>query len=277
MSSTGDATRPRIEPLAPSRYRVEFTASAELKEKLGRAADLMRHTNPSGELSRDRRARAGRARGQARKGATRQGDAPECTSPEHAQRRRPRAVRREVFERDGERCTFVDESGRRCESRTWLELDHRIPRARGGPDDASNLAVVCRAHNRLAAEQQFGREHMDRAAGKRPAGGPAVDEKETPSGAATGAPPTAELPNARTRGRRRAAPRRRRAPQITRASADPTSSWSERFAEWVSRCARLVGHSGSSGSGERGRRPTRSRLCCAKRSPYSRDDPQKST
>ena len=51
MSSTGHPSRPRIEPLAPTRYRVEFTASAELKEKLDRAADLMRHANPSGDMS----------------------------------------------------------------------------------------------------------------------------------------------------------------------------------------------------------------------------------
>jgi hypothetical protein len=74
----------------------------------------------------------------------------------------PRAVRRAVFERDGERCTFVDENGRRCESRTWLELDHRFPRALGGADDASNLSVRCRAHNQLSAECMFGRKHIER-------------------------------------------------------------------------------------------------------------------
>ncbi len=73
----------------------------------------------------------------------------------------PRAVRREVFERDGEQCTFTDQRGNRCPSRTHLELDHATPRARGGRDDVQNLRVVCRAHNRFYAEQAFGREHMD--------------------------------------------------------------------------------------------------------------------
>ena len=208
MSSTGHPSRPRIEPLAPTRYRVEFTASAELKEKLDRAADLMRHANPSGHmcviveraldllLAKLEKQRFAKAKRQGpRRPSTRGGDV-------------PRAVRREVFERDGERCTFVDESGRRCESRTWLELDHRIPRARGGPDDAANLSVVCRAHNRLAAERQFGRAYMDWAAGKPPAGGPATDEKMTPdrstatddkptpdSGTATEGPPNCEYPD----------------------------------------------------------------------------------
>jgi hypothetical protein len=51
IASAARPTRSRIEPLAPARYRLEFTASAELKEKLEPAADLIRHTNPSGELS----------------------------------------------------------------------------------------------------------------------------------------------------------------------------------------------------------------------------------
>jgi hypothetical protein len=42
-----------------------------------------------------------------------------------------------------------------------LELDHAEPRALGGRDDAENLRVRCRAHNQLAAEQVFGREHIE--------------------------------------------------------------------------------------------------------------------
>ena len=71
-----------------------------------------------------------------------------------------RPVRREIFARDGERCTFSDSEGRRCNSRVKLEIDHEVPRGRGGSDDASNLRVLCRAHNVLAAEQVYGREHI---------------------------------------------------------------------------------------------------------------------
>jgi hypothetical protein len=72
----------------------------------------------------------------------------------------PRAVRRAVFERDGEQCTFTDATGARCPSRTLLELDHDDSRALGGSDDASNLRVRCRAHNALHAEEVFGRAHV---------------------------------------------------------------------------------------------------------------------
>ena len=78
------------------------------------------------------------------------------------------AVRREVFERDGEQCTSVDELGRRCPARAFLELDHRTPRALGGTGDATNLSVKCRRHNALAAERAFGREHIEkRKAGRK--------------------------------------------------------------------------------------------------------------
>ena len=67
---------------------------------------------------------------------------------------------REVFERDGEQCTYVDSAARRCESKTLLELDHVTPRAHGGADDAANLRVRCRAHNRMYAEDVFGKAYV---------------------------------------------------------------------------------------------------------------------
>lgn len=72
----------------------------------------------------------------------------------------PRAVRREVFQRDGEQCTYVATDGRRCSARAFLELDHVQPRAQGGSDDVQNLRVRCRAHNQLWAEQAYGRQHI---------------------------------------------------------------------------------------------------------------------
>jgi hypothetical protein len=70
--------------------------------------------------------------------------------------------RRAVFERDGERCTFIDAEGHRCPATSWLELDHVIPRARRGTSELGNLRVRCRAHNLLHAERTFGQEHVER-------------------------------------------------------------------------------------------------------------------
>src|SRR5215467_14420096 len=136
----------RLEPLSPARHRLELTISADVRAKLERATSLLGHRIPNGrlELVLDRaldallakleKERLGRAARPIRKVRTSKAG------------RISRAVRREVFARDGERCSFTDAHGNRCQSRTRLELDHVDPRACGGGDDASNLRVVCRAH-----------------------------------------------------------------------------------------------------------------------------------
>ena len=74
----------------------------------------------------------------------------------------PVHVRAAVWERDGGRCAFVDDRGQRCREQGGLELHHRVPFARGGPATLENLSLRCRAHNALAAEHDFGPEHMAR-------------------------------------------------------------------------------------------------------------------
>ena len=70
------------------------------------------------------------------------------------------ATKREVSERDGYRCSYVDASGRRCDSRAFLEYDHVVPVGKGGSSRPDNVRLLCRAHNRLAAELVFGREKI---------------------------------------------------------------------------------------------------------------------
>jgi hypothetical protein len=156
------AAGPQLVPLSEARHKVQFTASDELRTKLERARDLMRHTNADGDLAvvveraldlllekleRQRLGKASRLR-----------QSPQDCDPASVSR----ATRRAVFERDGERCTFVDADGHRCTATTWLELDHVFARARGGTSELGNLRVRCRAHNRLYAEQTFGKEHVER-------------------------------------------------------------------------------------------------------------------
>jgi hypothetical protein len=74
----------------------------------------------------------------------------------------PLAVRREVWNRDGGRCTFTSEEGRRCESTWQLELDHVESAALGGEPSVENLRLRCRKHNLHHAEQVFGRQFMAR-------------------------------------------------------------------------------------------------------------------
>jgi hypothetical protein len=154
----------RLEPLSPARYKLQVTASAELRDKLERARDLMRHRNPAGDLAVvvERAVDALLEKlEKERLGATTR-PRPRRTASPARQGRVSRAARREIFERDGEQCTFVDEQHRRCPARAFLEVDHVQSRALGGSGDAANLRVRCRAHNRLHAEEVFGEPHVAR-------------------------------------------------------------------------------------------------------------------
>lgn len=178
---TAAATRGRIEPIAEGRYKLQITASSELSEKIERARALLRHRNPSGDLSivieraldaliekleKERLGKSARQQGSAKVPGPAVPRAPAARSTRAScASARPgisRATRREVFERDGEQCTFVSPDGARCPSRAFLELDHVEPRALGGADDAANLRVLCRAHNALHAEERFGRTVVER-------------------------------------------------------------------------------------------------------------------
>jgi len=72
-----------------------------------------------------------------------------------------------VLERDGLGCSWVDEHGKRCGSHAWLQLDHRTPTGKGGSSEPHNLRLLCRAHNVLAAEHAYGREHIERKSTQR--------------------------------------------------------------------------------------------------------------
>jgi hypothetical protein len=151
-----------VEPLSAASYKVQFTASQALKDKLDRARELLSHANPSGDLAvlMERAMDALIAelektrRGKAKRPRASKGTKPGTVS---------REARREVFERDGEQCGYVSESGQRCQERAFLEIDHDLAKGRGGSDETKNLRVRCKAHNGLLAEQTYGRAHVERA------------------------------------------------------------------------------------------------------------------
>ncbi len=73
----------------------------------------------------------------------------------------PASIRREVWARDGGRCTFTSPTGHKCAAARGLEFDHALPVAKGGESTPENLRLRCRAHNQFEAERQFGREFME--------------------------------------------------------------------------------------------------------------------
>jgi hypothetical protein len=153
--------RSHIDPLAPGRYRVEFTAGPGFKDKLELALDLSSHANPTRDfatvlehgldllIAERERKKLGKAQ--------RPRPARESQSGDEI----GRGTRRETVARDGLRCSYLDEQGRRCPARAFLEFDHRLPRALGGGSHPGNVRMLCRQHNQLAAEQVFGQETIE--------------------------------------------------------------------------------------------------------------------
>jgi 5-methylcytosine-specific restriction endonuclease McrA len=78
-------------------------------------------------------------------------------------------VKRAVWQRDGGRCCWPLDAGGRCGSTHRLELDHLLPRAKGGEPTVENLRLLCGRHNQLAARKSFGARCVERYAGGRSA------------------------------------------------------------------------------------------------------------
>jgi hypothetical protein len=152
--------RARIAPLSPERFALQVTITGTAHDLLRQAQALLGHAVPSGDVAQvieralvmlvqklekqkfARCARSGPRRGTANA------------------RQIPAAVKRAVYERDRGQCTFVGENGKRCESRTRLELDHVQPVARGGQATVAGIRLLCRTHNQHAAECTFGSDYM---------------------------------------------------------------------------------------------------------------------
>jgi hypothetical protein len=151
--------RPIVQPLAPARYRVEFTASGDLREKLERLQGLMRAGDSAVDLAAVIEAAVTEKleRLEARRfGLTSKPRTDVATSDQGAGPRSiPAAIRRAVFRRDGGQCTYRDRQGHRCAERHDLQYHHRHPHGYGGDRSMANIAMLCGPHNRLIAEIDF--------------------------------------------------------------------------------------------------------------------------
>jgi hypothetical protein len=158
----------RLEPIAPERPVLRVTVGPAFVADLEAVREALSHRLPGAgleEVLHECMRVALRHIERRRRGA---GTKTSAKEPPAGSRYVPVAVRDEVWRREGGQCAFVGGAGRRCVSRHQLELHHLDPFAMGGPSTAANLALRCRAHNTYAAEQDYGRDHIDRkiAAGR---------------------------------------------------------------------------------------------------------------
>lgn len=69
-------------------------------------------------------------------------------------------LKRSVWKRDQGQCSYQSKEGKKCGSRFALEIDHILPLALGGLTEATNLRLLCRAHNQQQALVKLGPEIM---------------------------------------------------------------------------------------------------------------------
>jgi len=171
-TTTPPAVRP-VEPAAQPYFLLKVALGESTHAKLERAQVLLAHSVRVGEVAEvlDRALDALLARLEVRRGAAAPGQARPPRTERTDGRGIPAVVRREVWARDGGRCTFTGAAGRQCGANRGLEFDHVRPVARGGESTAANLRLRCRAHNQLEADRAFGAGFMQRKRGE--ARGPA--------------------------------------------------------------------------------------------------------
>jgi len=160
---TVPASPPRtaVEPFTADLRRLHVTVSRRLMEKLAAARAALSHSHPGAsegeileaglDLLLERHAK--------RKGLVEKPRRePPPAKPDHVSAQ----VKRAVWQRDGGRCQSPIEGGGVCGSTHQVELDHVVPRGRGGPATIENTRCLCRFHNQLAARRVYGDEWMDR-------------------------------------------------------------------------------------------------------------------
>ncbi|MHB8874230.1 MAG: hypothetical protein ACYC8T_11130 [Myxococcaceae bacterium] len=191
--ATVPAPRPSVQPLSADTYKIQFTASRPLKDKVQQARDLLRHQVRDGDLAtiveqaldlliakvkKERFGVGAKPRNQTRPsqaedtgsglGAKPRSQAALASQAEGtglgvgaeprsqsrasragsffppSSRHIPYAIRRAVHERDGDRCTFVSDDGRRCEATGELEFDHLEGFARTHVHTVDSISLRCR-------------------------------------------------------------------------------------------------------------------------------------
>ncbi len=178
------------EPLGTNRYKIQFTASEQLKDKLEQARALLRHRIPNGDIPElfdyaldllireeskrqhgaTERLRAKRHTDDETKPTPPEQNETELANDSEAQagcqtrsasRHIPNHVKREVHARDQGQCTFVSPTGHRCCERGGLQYHHEVPFGKGGESTTANVRLLCRVHNTLLARRDYGQQTIE--------------------------------------------------------------------------------------------------------------------
>src|SRR5688572_27307987 len=163
--------RHSVQPLAKDRFLICFTGSRRIRDLIERAKELTSHQRPRPGFEAVIEAALETYVEKLEKKKYKTTDRPheprasESEDPHYV----PAHVKREVYLRDGGRCTYVGCNGRRCNARFLLEFDHIHPVGLGGKSTVENVRLRCHAHNQLTAREDYDPEYVAlRAQGFRP-------------------------------------------------------------------------------------------------------------
>jgi len=137
-ASAPAASRTTAEPLTADLRRLHVTVSRRFLDKLEAARAALSHSHPGAsaenilEVGLDLAAQAKR-----KALVEKPRKARPSANPDHV----PANVKRTVWLRDGGRCQWRLDSGGICGSTLRVELDHVVPRARGGPSTVENTRL----------------------------------------------------------------------------------------------------------------------------------------
>ena len=144
--------RTLVEPLTATESRIHITVSPEFVTLLKKAKAGQSHVQPGATDEQVLTA------------------ALELLLAQQEKRRAsvPPKVKREVMKRDEGKCTWPLANGGVCGSTVRLEVDHVVPRGKGGASTTDNCRILCRPHNLEAARRVYGDELMDLFAPRNP-------------------------------------------------------------------------------------------------------------
>ena len=162
------APRESLKPAGAGGWTLTVGLDAAQKKALERARELLSHSHPGATWAEviahlaaehakraDPVVRAERRAAKPAKMPQRLTDAEDLTPP--GPKPLPRAVRDAALAKAGGACEFAEpRTGARCGGRTRVEVDHVLPKALGGTDEAINLRCLCATHNRSEARRELG-------------------------------------------------------------------------------------------------------------------------
>lgn len=70
-------------------------------------------------------------------------------------------TRDQVFKKFGSQCSYISAEGKRCSTRSYLQIDHIKSVCHGGGNEIENLQLLCTAHHSQKTKRQLGFEFIN--------------------------------------------------------------------------------------------------------------------